>query len=506
MGWRRTLLDWVGFRAEPSLAQNVEGRSPSVIRHRSFAAAAVDRLTRDWSTGESTLNNLLYRQLRILRARSQTFCRDTAYGRRYIRLIGTNIVGHVGFRLSAQPKRPDGSLDVQDAVLIEAAFGRWSRHGACDVTGRLSFADVQRLIVTAMARDGEALVRIVRGSDRGPHHIQLQVLPAYLLNENHNELLRDGARISMGVELDRFGQPRAYHLSRPRPDTSQAELSAERPERVPAQDMFHLYLVEEAGQVRGCPWTVAALLPGNHLKEFDNTALVVARAGAAKMGFFRKTDQSALDQDAETIADARLDTGEFITESEPGHWGVLPPGYDMTSYDPKYPDAAYEPFQRAQARRVSAALSSSYAALTQDRSSENFSSIRTGSLDDREGYMEIQQWLDENFLTPLFSEWLALALLYDADLQRLPYAKFDKFNSAVWQPKRWDWVDPEKDVAASVNSIAAKLKSRSEVIRASGRDPEKVFAEIEQEESRFGPVQSVQTKPPAQEASNVSAQ
>lgn len=63
----------------------------------------------------------------------------------------------------------------------------------------------------------------------------------------------------------------------------------------------------------------------------------------------------------------------------------------------------------------------------------------------------------------------------------LPLEKLDKFKVHTWQPRSWQWIDPVKDINAAISSIDAGLKSRSDVIRDTGKDPEDVWTEISEE-------------------------
>jgi capsid protein len=54
--------------------------------------------------------------------------------------------------------------------------------------------------------------------------------------------------------------------------------------------------------------------------------------------------------------------------------------------------------------------------------------------------------------------------------------------AAHYQPRRWAWVDPQKDGAANKLAIDERLKSRSQVMREMGDDPESTWMEIQREE------------------------
>lgn len=448
---------------------------------RNFQAGTRDRLTSTWTTVDQTVNQSALRTLRAMRARSRDFSRNNEYGRKFFALVRTNIVGHAGFSLKFDCRRDDGSPDQADSAVLLRAWKRFGKRGQYDVTGRLSETMFDTLAVTMVARDGEALVRIVTGPDRGVHRLQLQLLPGHLLDEDHNRDLADGRRIRMGVEFDAFMKPIAYHL---RLQPRSADIwgnSSQRYERVAAEEILHLFVPEEVDQWRGVPWAYVSLRDARMLDQFDEAALVAANVGASKMGFFQQQ------KDAEGAPIAGSDAGDgsddFITEAAPGTFDIIPDGYELKEWDPTYPNEVYEPFTKAVLRRLSTGLLTSNHSITGDLTDVNFSSIRAGTLDEREMWKMLQGWYIET-KELILTAWLTRALMYDQELRRLPYAKFDKFNAPLFTGRRWEWVDPRNDMLANKEAVALRIKSRAEIIRDTGRDPDTVWAELEAEEAR----------------------
>jgi len=64
----------------------------------------------------------------------------------------------------------------------------------------------------------------------------------------------------------------------------------------------------------------------------------------------------------------------------------------------------------------------------------------------------------------------------------LPFTKIEKYKSVTFTGRRWSWIDPKAEVDANAVAIGQRLKSRSEVIREMGGDPDDVWAEIERED------------------------
>lgn len=454
---------------------------------RSFEAGTTDRLSKTWSTADLSDNMSLRSKLRAMRGRSRTWSRDTEYGRKFLAMCQTNIVGSSGFALKVDCRNEAGKLDKADSARVKAAYSRWAKRGQFEVTGKLSERQFDALAIRMVARDGEVLIRQVEGRDRGIHGCQLQLLPAHLLDEEHNRDLPNGARIRMGVEFDAFMKPVAYHLRQMPPAGDIHGATAQRYIRVPASEIIHLFIAEDAEQWRGVPWAYAALRGAWQLDKFDEAALVAANVGASKMGFFRQIDPEAGPPMGEASGDGEDGADEsrdFITSAEPGEFAVLPDGYQFENFNPEYPNGVYEPFSKSVQRRMSTGLLVSYHGLTGDLRDVNFSSIRQGTLDEREIWMLLQSWYIESAKEANFSWWLGHAMLRDPDLQRLPQTKFDKFNAPIFSGRRWGWVDPKADVQADRESVALRTKSRAQIIRERGGDPDVVWAELEEEEAR----------------------
>ncbi|MGN6657561.1 MAG: phage portal protein, partial [Achromobacter mucicolens] len=110
----------------------------------------------------------------ILVARSREQWSNNDYVKGFIRQVRQNVVGSHGVKLQAKVRKPRGALDKDVNAAIEAAWKDFGRKGNLDVTGKLSWRELQCLAIETMARDGEFIIRVIRG--RGPHLLQLQML------------------------------------------------------------------------------------------------------------------------------------------------------------------------------------------------------------------------------------------------------------------------------------------------------------------------------------------
>lgn len=470
---------------KPSLLDRVKRSLGFKSGRRDFSAAQSTRLTGGWNSRNISANADLYRALDSLRGRSRDLCNNNDYAKRFLGMVAANVVGGTGVGLQARiydaPEQPDELANNA----VESAWAAWCARGVCDVTGRLSMRDLQVLVIKAVARDGEAMVRKVRGtSAANPFGFALQVLDIDRLD---TKLVRAADRglneIKMGVEINAFGRAVAYWMRPYHPGELFLVDSAITGShvRVPADEILHVYQADRPEALRGIPWMHSAMIRLNHLGAYEEAAVIAARVGAAKMGFFTTPDgEPPKDgEDADEVP---------FTEVEPGAFGSLPSGTEFTPFNPDYPHQMYADFVKANLRGISSGMGVAYHALANDLTSVSFSSIRSGTLEERDQWMAIQEWFIEAFLEPVYREWLQSALAFGQ--VRLPngsalsVTKLDKFSAHIWQPRRWQWVDPKNDMEANLIAVQEGFKTRTQVCAELGVDFEDVLAQLKREQDK----------------------
>lgn len=443
---------------------------------RAFAGARVDRLTANWLATTASINQDLRSGLDRLRARSRDLSKNNDYARKFRKMVAANVVGPNGFKLQARVMNTATQADALANDAIEAGFAAWSKRGVCEITGRQSFADLCRALAGDAAIDGEFMVRKVRGkAARNAFGYALQHIDVDRLATDMNRAATTGHNaIVMGIEIDDYRRPLFYHLYTSHPNDGAQ--GGRQVERVPADDIIHGFIVEYPEQVRGAPWMSAAILTLHHLGEFEQSALLAARKGADTLGFFVSPNGEPPTLDGEDGA------GDPISVSVPGTYDTLPEGYDFKAYDSRYPDAMLADFLKSYLRRAASGLNVAYVSLANDLEGVNFSSIRSGVLEERDQWMTIQGWFIEAFLEIVFDDWLGLALLNGALLMPngtpLPAAKRDKFAAHQWQGRRWQWVDPRNDIESALLAIRAGLNDPYTVAAQMGLDLEDVQAAL----------------------------
>lgn len=445
---------------------------------RIFQAANTGRLESSWAVTPTTVDSWIYQHQSTLVARSREQAQNADHMRKFVQLVRDNVAGPKGYDLQAAVKDPNGKPDILASSAIEDAWARFRKKGNFDVSGTYSGTDADRLVATTVAVDGEIIAIKRYGSDLNEFGFAVQFIDPVLLDPQHFEKLSNGNHIRHGIEFNANGRAIAYYLRTfDERQIGYVSMSSTRShERIPADNVLHIFLPEILNQKRGLPWARTALSRLRMLSAFEDAAITNARVGAAKMGFFKDLDADNDDDDSIPM-DAEAGVFENIGNRE------------FVDWSPQFPDQSIDPFTKTILRSISSGLGVSYNNLASDLTAVNFSSIRQGALDEREVWKGIQEWQIEWWCMPIFEAWLESALLSGAITvagKPLKFERLEKYKNVVFQGRRWAWIDPQSEMSANQMAIALGIKSISEVIReTSTRDPVDVWEECAREQKEM---------------------
>lgn len=399
--------------------------------------------------------------------------------RAYLRLQRINIAGPNGPVFQSLAKRRSGKPWHEAREGLEAAFRDWGRKEHCDVTGKRTWRRMVLQCVQSMAMDGEVFIRKITGAHGGKYGFALQMIDAQRCPIDHNvSKLSNGNFIRFGIEYNPYGKVVAYYFDNSPPDAAVMgyNYSAADRERVPADEIIHAFDTEMIGQRRGLPWTYTGLFRAKQTSAMEDAAVMNARAGAAKMGFIEWAEgHGPLYEDGDDPIEVEI---EPLTVHE------LPQGAKFNKFDTQYPSSEFAPFVKQMNRGFAAGGGVSYHTIAQDLEGVSFSSIRTGTLDEREAYKERQELLIDEVVTPVLEAWMFHALLSGkvyAGNTVLTVGSLDDLMPHRFQARRWDWVDPRSDSIASETEKNNFITSPSKLIRERGGDPDQVWSEVGQD-------------------------
>lgn len=470
--------------------------APARTSSRTYHAARASRLTSGWAASTSSADSELLASLQSLRNRSRALVRDSSYAKRAKVIVQNNVIGS-GIGMQSQVMSSRGTLrqDVNDA--IEAAWCDWARADTCHTGGSLHFSDLERAIMGQVFEAGEIFVRKhYRPFGGGDIPFALEMIePERVADEFMSPVppgaAAPGAMVKMGVEQDRFGRPIAYWIRQRHPgEVRWIQGATDMIERVPADQVYHLRLVDRWPQTRGEPWLHAVARKLNDMDAYSEAEIVAARA-ASSILYTITTPEGAqpLAQPASGVAGTPSSDSSQVPQEvaiEPGMTHRLQPGETLTMSAPNRPNPALDPFMRYMLREVAAGTGASYESLSRDYSQSNYSSSRLALLDDRDLWRMLQQWFIRNFRMPLHAEWMQAAVLSrtigSVDLEEYG-TDLKKFHAVLFKPRGWGWIDPTKEVAAYKEAVKAGFTTVSDVISQTGggQDIEDVLRQRERE-------------------------
>jgi lambda family phage portal protein len=460
---------WRELRGAAALESVPVERTPRTPRARAaYHGAEVTRLNLDWRTGNASADQDLRGSIALLRSRARDLARNNPYIERFLGLLVSNVLGSSGIGHQAQVLLPNGELDERTNDEIEAAWQDWI-NGPVTVDGKLTMSGFQALQLEAAAVDGESFTRLVMGREFR-HGLGLQPIDADLVAENVNRRGgREAEEVRLGVEVDVFGRPRAYHVW-DWPDYVPGSESRGL-QRLSADEVLHHYRARRAHQTRGVTWLARVMTDIQDLAGYDESVIVGARAGANQVAFAQWKDPAA--------ASPSEDRTPVQMELNPGTFTELDPGLEVVAFDPSQPSGMYADFTKTVLRRIASGLGLAYASLSNDLREANYSSARVGLLIEREMWRTLQDWWIASFLQPLYVRWLEAATLSGALV--LPRADWREYAAVKWTPRGWPWVDPQSDVQASEAELHIGLTSRQRLSRERGRDFAVILEELRQE-------------------------
>lgn len=457
--------------------KKVKAPPRSLSTARNYSGAKSSNLTADWMTTSLVADELLRWQLPKLRERSRDLQMNNDYMKNFLRKLKVNVIGPNGIQMQSKARFKSGNLDKRSNNLIEKAWKQWIKRQNASVCGTLSLKDIANAAIESVARDGEILIRKIKGYDN-QFGFALQIIEADHLDTLHSENLQNGNTIRLGIERNSWGKPLAYWLWTKHPGEASTMVTAQQKRiRIPAEEIIHIYMKERPTQSRGVPWAHTAIIRLRQLGAYEEAAVVNARIGASKM------QTIIMGEGQEYTGDSTDAYGNKIDEVEPGMRELMPPGTTLHDFQPAYPSGEYGDFNKAMLRGISSGIGCSYNSIANDLEGVNFSSLRSGLLEERDSWKVIQTWFIESFLDEITPDWCGMAIL--SGNLNLPYSDIDSFineDTPKWQGRRWEWVDPEKDINARITELKAGLTTRTRIAAEKGEDFEEILEELAEEQ------------------------
>ena len=385
---------------------------------------------------------------------------------------------------------------------MEWAFALWTSEA--DVRGQCHFVDLQNLGLRTMLSLGEMLHLAVmlnekeRERQNRTFSLALQTLsPARLMtpsDQQSDPLIRDGVRLS------EYGRPEGYWLATPKASPQSSFLSVERrallsedftyvPARVGHRPgVFHLFRHETDEQVRG----VSAFSKGIELFRNLSDAIsyeLFAQVIAASFPVFVALENGGV-QLPDYVTEGREGDGErrerqLVQDLSPGQFLYGNENEKPYVLESKRPSANFSAFVEIVLRATAASVGIPYESLTKDFSKTNYSSARAALNEAWKLYSFYRNWFGRLYCQPVYEMVIEEAFL--RGMFELPkgapgFYEARKFWCNVdWIGPSRGFVDPVKEITATILALQNRLMTYGEAWAETGRDFDEGYARMLEE-------------------------
>ena len=270
-------------------------------KKRGFEAASKSKRLKGWFASGRSANSETSIGLPMLRNRSRDLRRNNAHAAKAIQVITSNVVGP-GIKTQFTDPGFDGTQDGP----VEAAWKQWANSKNIDYDGKHNLEAMQGLVMDAVVESGEVLIR-KRFNSALRYPLQYQVLESDFLAISKTGLAPErGNTIIQGIEFDEQGRRVAYWLYDRHPGGQDkfGLFQQVEAQRVPVDEVLHVYRQERPGQARGVPWGAPCMVRLKDLDDFADATVMRQKVAACFTAFVRELNPELVerpDEDCELM-------------------------------------------------------------------------------------------------------------------------------------------------------------------------------------------------------------
>ena len=388
---------------------------------------------------------------------------------------------------------------------VENQFHEYADDPQCWIDARRSstFVDQMRLASTQLQQHGEALfTREWRASPLGYRTCFFAVDPCRLDRDYW-----DASNNTIGgVEVDRYGAPIAYHITRSIDEKRDGMMSIQKPRRVPRfnrfgwQQVYHVFDHDRAEQTRGFSRLASAVIGVKLIDRYENVALDQA-TNAAKFGLYLKSDYGDEifrafqdDQGKQAIQQMLGAVKAWSDKTEIVDDGIkipkLMPNDTIGTIQGNHPNQSYEGFVKALLKKVAAGTGIAYEQLAKDYENTSYSSARASLIEAWRAVTSKREGPLSRMASLMFRSWMdeAIAREYVTVPDGITY--WDRRNRAAITRCKWigpakGELDPLKSARANEIYLRTGEKTLQDIATSNGQRWDEVLNQRALEEAKW---------------------
>lgn len=451
-------------------------RARTVLAH--YEAAKPGRLRNDRNKNPAP-NALVERSASALRNHARYLERNHDITRGVLRTLVNNVVGASGIGIEPQPRRRDGSIHTEYATALRNLHRQWKKRP--DVTGRLHWAQAERMMAYTWLRDGEGFAQKVIGAVAGLTHgslvpFSLELLEPDFVPLEYTDLSR---KIRQGIQVNDWGKAVAYHVFRRDPREAGAWITPTDLKTVPAGNMIHVSTLDRLHQWRGVSELASVLTRVEDLKDYEESERIAAKV-AASMTAYIKRNPGQEGYDPEGMA--KDEHGNLLPrelQMKPGMiFDNLAVGEEIGLIDTNRPNPNLVAWRSGQLKAYAAGVGASYSSISRDYNG-TYSALRQELVEQWVHYAVLTDDFVGQFSQPVWETLVQVAHLSGV----LPIPKDVEPGTeadCLFVGQSMPWIDPLKEANAWLKLTQAGFASEVEVIRRRGGNPMDLLAQVKE--------------------------
>lgn len=434
---------------------------------RNYDAAGRDRLNANWASVNNTAELTDRSHRDVIRARARDLERNSDISEGIVNAFERNVIG-TGITIQARVTDSQGNEDDKINNKIEKLFKDWCHKENCDITGQMSFMEIQAMLIRRLIVDGGMIFIKCYNSD-GIVPFCLQAKEVDDLDSSRDTVSVGNLKTKVvgGIELNEYNKPVAYHFKRYTVDGYYLGDS----ERVTADRVIFPWKKNRPTQIREISPMAKTLSRVKDVNEFVEAVSVKERILACLSVFITK--QTPTTPGRGGAVDDK--SGYKVRNISPGMIHELQPGEGIDAVNPAGQSSNAKDFVTMQQRMAGAGQGLGYETTSRDMSQVNYSSARQGLLEDQITYKKWQDFIIEHFCREVYTEFVKSAVLCGKLDIRDFFKDKEKYLDHAWVRPGWSWIDPLKEVKANQFAIDSGMDTLSNICGSRGLDWKEVL-------------------------------
>ncbi|EEW7495326.1 phage portal protein [Escherichia albertii] len=422
-----------------------------------------------------SINAVINRVLNTAVLQSRQLSMSNPIHKKYIAQNASSVCGANGitYRPCVHVAEDDNVNNDINKRLADAFYSWCEDPARFSLNGKLEMSKFQSLVEKTRSIDGSCFIRIHPG-------MKIEVLDSTVIDTKGNQWLSNGNYRSNGIEFEKgTGKPVAYFLTQYDPVSYSVSTEAE---RVPAEEILHLFSTDYPEQQRGIPDIFCGTGLLADLDKFMRASIKTRQLAAESMGFITNASRDASFEDIDDDDDSDVDEYQ-VARMEGGVLLELREGQDVKSLSPSQTFDALQEFLDNQLIFIGMSLDLTPQTLTGSTAGASFSASKLTDKIQQNTFLAKQNNLVKSVLQPLYIKWLKNEMLNNPMLKDLPFSKFTELTECNFIPQRHISLDPLKDLQTEILAMENGLKSKEQIISEMGYSPVLTHEQITKEET-----------------------